>query len=135
MQEITLKACVENIARVTEFVDALLEEKECSMKANMQIDIAIDEIFGNIAHYAYGTGEGEATVQLEINEDERIAELTFIDSGVPYDPLKKDDPDVTLSAEERAIGGLGIFMVKKSMDGMEYRYSEGKNILTLKKKI
>lgn len=133
-KELTIEAAVENIGIVTAFVDEQLEALECPLKAQMQIDIAIDELFGNIAHYAYQE-KGEATVRLEVEEEPLAVILTFIDSGVPYNPLNADDPDTTLSAEERSIGGLGIFMVKKSMDEMTYRYEEGKNILSIKKKL
>lgn len=135
MKEITLPASVENIGTVTEFVDRELEALDCPMKAQMQIDIAIDELFGNIAHYAYNPDEGPATVRVEVENDPLAVIITFTDSGVPYDPLKKTDPDVTLSAEEREIGGLGIFLVKKSMDEISYEYKDGKNILKIRKKI
>ena len=94
------------------------------MKAQMQIDIAIDELFGNIAHYAYNPEVGEATVRIEVIEDPLAVVITFIDNGVPYDPLKREDPDTTLSAEEREIGGLGIYLVKKSMDEITYEYKD-----------
>ena len=132
-KELTLAATVENIEAVTDFVSAMLEEADCPMKAQMQISIAIDELFGNIAHYAYAPQTGEATVQVEIEEG--MAAITFIDSGVPYDPLTAETPDTSLSAEERSVGGLGIFMVKKSMDEMAYRYEDGKNMLTIRKRI
>ena len=99
----------------------------------MQLDIAIDEIFGNIVNYAYTPEVGKVTVRLAVDEKTLTASLTLIDSGVPYNPLEKDDPDTTLSAEDRKIGGLGIFLVKKSMDDMRYEYKDGKNILTLVK--
>jgi len=133
MEQIELDATVENIDAVTAFVDGILEANDCSMKAQMQIDIAIDELFSNIAHYAYGEGIGKALTQVEVREGK--AYITFTDSGIPYDPLAKEDPDVTLSAEERNIGGLGIFMVKKSMDDVLYEYKGGKNILTIVKTI
>ena len=132
-KELTLAATVENIEAVTDFVSAMLEEADCPMKAQMQISIAIDELFGNIAHYAYAPQTGEATVQVEIEEG--MAAITFIDSGVPYDPLTAETPDTSLSAEERSVGGLGIFLVKKSMDEMAYRYEDGKNMLTIRKRI
>ena len=132
MAEITVPAKVDNIPEVTEFVDSILEACDCPMKVQMQIDIAIDEIFSNIAFYAYDN-EGDATVVIDTEKEPGVIHLTFIDSGKPYDPLEKEDPDVTLSAEERNIGGLGIFMVKKSMDDMVYEYTDGKNILKLKK--
>ena len=133
MKELTLPATIENIEKVTDFVNEQLEEIECPMKAQMQIDIAIDVLFGNIAHYAYNPETGPATVRVEVTEEPISVVITFIDHGVPYDPLKKDDPDITLSAEERAIGGLGVFMVKKTMDEISYEYRDGKNILRIKK--
>ena len=99
------------------------------------MDIAIDEIFGNIAHYAYGDKVGKATVRIEEYDNPKAIGITFIDSGVAYNPLEKEDPDITLSAEEREIGGLGIYMVKKNMDTMEYEYSQGQNKLLIKKYI
>ena len=105
------------------------------MKAKMQLDIAVEEIFINIANYAYAPGIGKATVRVEVSGDPVTVTITFIDRGVPYDPLKKDDPDITLSADEREIGGLGIFMTKKVMDNISYEYKGGQNILTLKKTI
>ena len=135
MKELTLAATVENIETVTEFVNAQLEMLDCPIKAQMQIDIAIDELFGNIAHYAYTPEVGNATVRVEVSEAPLAVIITFIDNGIPYDPLAKDDPDITLSAEKREIGGLGIYMVKKSMDEITYEYKDGQNILTIKKNI
>ena len=135
MKELTVPATLENITVVTAFIDEQLEALDCSMKAQMQIDVAIDELFGNIAHYAYGDATGEATVRFDFDEAARTASIAFIDGGMPFNPLEKADPDVTLSAEERGIGGLGIFMVKKTMDDLTYRYEDGKNILTLYKQI
>ena len=133
MKELTISATVENIEVVTEFVNEQLEALDCPIKAQMQIDIAIDELFGNIAHYAYNPDIGDATVRVEVIEDPLAVVITFIDKGVPYDPLAKADPNITLSAEEREIGGLGIFMVKKSMDEITYEYKDGHNILAIKK--
>ena len=135
MKELTIAATVENIETVTDFVNEQLEALDCPMKAQMQIDIAIDELFGNIAHYAYNPEIGKATVRVEVIEDPLAVTITFIDNGVPYDPLAKEDPDTTLSAEERKIGGLGIYMVKKSMDEIAYEYKDGQNILKIKKNL
>ena len=135
MKELTIAATVENIETVTDFVNEQLEALDCPIKAQMQIDIAIDELFGNIAHYAYNPEIGKATVRVEVIEDPLAVVITFIDNGVPYDPLAKADPDTTLSAEERDIGGLGIYMVKKSMDDITYEYKDGQNILKIKKKL
>ena len=101
----------------------------------LTISRVIDELFANIAHYAYEGGIGDATVRFDFDEAARTASITFIDSGIPFDPLKKADPDVTLSVEEREIGGLGIFMVKKTMNALEYRHENGMNILTMRKQI
>ena len=133
MKELTIAATVENIGAVTDFVDAQLEALDCPMKALMQINIAIDELFGNIAHYAYNPDVGEATVRVEVEEEPLSVIITFIDGGVPYDPLQAAEPDTTLSAEERALGGLGIFMVRKSMDEITYRYENGRIILSIRK--
>ncbi|MBR3503959.1 MAG: ATP-binding protein [Clostridia bacterium] len=135
MAELTITARVDNLEKVLAFVDGELEKLDCGMKAQMQIDVAVEELFVNIASYAYAPAEGSATICIQPDEAARAVEITFIDSGVPYDPLAKPDPDVTLSAEERQIGGLGIYMVKKSMDGMEYEYRDGQNVLTIRKKL
>lgn len=135
MKELNISATIENIAAVTAFVDEQLEELDCPMKTQLQVDVAIDELFGNIAHYAYNPEVGAATVRVEVTDDPLSVVITFIDNGVPYDPLAKADPDVTLSAEEREIGGLGIYMVKKSMDDISYEYKNGQNILRIKKHI
>ncbi len=101
----------------------------------MQIELAVEEIFVNIANYAYAPEIGRATVRVSVSDDPLTVTITFIDRGVPYDPLKRSDPDVTLSAEEREIGGLGIFMTKKVMDEVAYEYKDGQNVLTLKKRL
>lgn len=135
MKELTLEAKVENIPTLTAFVDEWLEGLDCPIRAQMQIDVAVDEIFSNIAQYAYGPEGGTARILLEFDEAERTATITFVDGGVAYDPLSKADPDVTLSAEERDIGGLGIFLVKKTMDAMAYRRENDQNMLTIHKRI
>ena len=135
MKEITLKATIENVRQITEWIDSELEKLDCSMKAQMQIDVAIDELVSNIAHYAYSPGTGSVTVQFDFDPETRTVVLTFIDSGVPYDPLQNADPDVTLPVEKRRIGGLGIFLVRKTMDHMSYRRDGGRNILEIRKKI
>lgn len=135
MKEITLQATIENISKVTDFVDAFLDEYKCPFKIKMQIDIAIDELFGNIANYAYGDQTGEATVCVEWNEAKSSVTILFIDQGIPFNPLETEEPDITLSVEERKIGGLGIHMVKKNMDEIEYQYAEGQNRLKISKKI
>ena len=135
MKEMTLEARQENVRELTAMVVGELEKLDCPMKAQMQIELAIDEIFTNIVSYAYVPGTGDATVQFDFDEASGMVILSFADRGVPYDPLKKEDPDVSLPASEREIGGLGIFLVKKNMDDMRYEYRDGQNLLTLYKKI
>ena len=135
VREITVAAAVENLETVTTFVDQCLEEVGCSMRSQMQIDVAVDELFSNIAYYAYPPGTGTVTLRVKIEGEPPCASLTFIDGGVPYDPLSRPDPDTTLSAEERQIGGLGIYMVKRSMDEVSYAYEDGKNVLRIRKKL
>lgn len=134
MKELTLQAAIANIPQVTAWLEQWLEEMDCPLKAQLQLAVAVDELFSNIAQYAYGEGGGEATLRLEKLTPPAIR-LTFLDRGKPYDPLQKEDPDVTLSAEQRQIGGLGIYMVKKSMDAMTYQYKDGQNVLTIVKNI
>ena len=133
MKKITVDATLENLGVIIDFIDKELERIECSEIIQMQIAIAVEEIYVNIAHYAYNPEVGVATIVCTINEDTSEVIIQFLDSGKPYDPLKKKDADITLSAEEREIGGLGILMVKKSMDFVDYRYEDGKNILTITK--
>ena len=133
MNEINVKANIDMLDEVIAFVEGQLEEADCPMKTQMTISVAVEELFVNIAYYAYPPKTGDATIQMEIKGEPRYAEIRFIDSGIPYNPLEKQDPDVTKPAEERPIGGLGIFMVKKSMDEMLYEYTDGKNIVTIRK--
>ncbi len=133
MNELTIEATMENISAVTEFVDRKLEMLGCPMKALMQINIAIDELFGNIAQYAYTPETGPATVRMEVEEEPLAVIITFIDKGKPYDPLSGEDPDISLAAEERSVGGLGVFLVKKTMDHISYEYRNGQNILRIRK--
>lgn len=135
MKELNIAAKVENIEAVTDFINEQLEELGCPMRYRIQFDVAVDELFGNIARYAYDGKAGEATIRFDHASSPLCVSVTFIDSGSPFDPLQREDPDITLPAEERRIGGLGIFVVKKTMDQMDYRYEDGKNILTIKKVI
>jgi anti-sigma regulatory factor (Ser/Thr protein kinase) len=123
------------LSDVLGFVDLMLEKYECPMKLQTAICVAIEEVFVNVALYAYKNGDGNVT--LGIGFDEKNREVTFVmrDSGVQFDPLNKPDPDITLSADEREIGGLGIFITKKTMDSIDYAYENGENILTMTKKI
>lgn len=122
-----------NVAVITEFIDAYLEENDCPMKAMAQIDVAVDEIAANIASYAYEGTTGYCKVDLVPTEDRPGLFITFEDAGTPFNPLAKEDPDIGLSAAERGVGGLGILIVKKTMDEVTYANENGCNILRLKK--
>ncbi len=133
VKELTLEATIENVQTVTNFAEKEMEQMGVPLKVQTQINIAIDEMFSNIAKYAYQKGTGMVTVRIQQTDDPNGVALTFIDGGIPYNPLEKEDPDVTLPVEDRNVGGLGIFVVKNSMDEITYEYEEGKNILRIRK--
>ena len=131
MHKLKVPACIDRLDEVLEFVGAAMCEAGIDGKNNNNINIAVEEVFVNIAHYAYPSGEGDVFMSLSASPENFVME--FRDSGTPYDPLSRNDPDTTLSAEEREIGGLGIFMVKQLMDGVDYRYEDESNVLTITK--
>lgn len=135
MQDITLQASDDTLYTVLDAIEAHLCKNGCPDEVRTELLISVEEIYVNIAHYAYKGKAGEATVQMEVTQDPRICRVVFRDRGVPYNPLEKEDPDLSLSAEERKIGGLGIYMVKQYMDKIEYRYEDGYNILTIEKRL
>lgn len=135
MKEKTWEARKENIPEVTDFIDRELEALDCSMKTQAQIDMAVDEVFVNIAMYAYASGTGNAAVRFEANPETRVVSITFRDQGMPFNPLEQPEPDITAGIEERPIGGLGIFLVRKTMDDISYVRENGFNVLTIRKKI
>ncbi|MBO4278852.1 MAG: SpoIIE family protein phosphatase [Spirochaetales bacterium] len=137
MDELEIDADLKNLEEVLAFVDSRLEERDCPMPVQVSIDVAVEELFVNIAHYAYletPEGKGKAWIRIGFRQDPTTMVLTLIDKGTPFDPVAKPDPDVTLKAEDRKIGGLGIYMVKKSMDSMVYERRDDMNILTITKK-
>lgn len=133
MEQLTIEATVENLQTVIDFVTERLEARDCPMKTSMQMELVIEEIFVNVSSYAYAPASGDVTICLDFTENPSSVEITFIDGGKPYNPLERDDPDTTLDIDERDIGGLGIFLVKKNVDEISYEYAEGKNILRMKK--
>jgi len=133
VKQIKITACIENLDSVLDFINEQPEFLKCSVKIQTQINIAVEEIFVNIAHYAYPDNCGYADILFEYSAFS--IKITFIDNGIPYNPLSKKDPDITLPAEERQIGGLGIYMVKKSMDDISYKYKDGQNILVIVKNV
>jgi len=130
MKELIIDAKTENLGKVLEFVDAELSKSECTAKVKTHIAIAVEEVFINISNYAYRPDVGGVVIRISVCEDVR---MEFEDKGKPYNPLEKEDPDVNVEMDEREIGGLGIFMVKKIMDTVEYRNEDGKNILIIRK--
>lgn len=135
MIEKTFTAELGSIALATDFVAEWLEGQDCSFKIQTQISVALDEVLSNIVHYAFPEGKGSFTIQLSRDPETNMLKMVFTDKGVEFDPLAKDDPDVSVSLEERKVGGLGIFLVKKLMDGVRYHREDGQNILTIYKKI
>lgn len=135
MKRLILPAETERMDEVLDFLNGELEERGCPMKTLAQISIAAEEIFVNIAHYAYAPDAGEAEITIEIEEKPLCAVIRFIDVGKAFNPLNKPDPDITLDVEEREIGGLGIYMVKKSMDEVSYARENGRNILEIRKRL
>ena len=130
---LTMEAALSNLEQALAFVDEALEELECPMKKQMQVDLAVEEAFVNVANYAYGEETGSVTLELFADPKEGEFTVTLRDSGMPFDPLAREDPDLTLPAEQREIGGLGIYMVKKNMDSVDYAYRDGQNVLTMRK--
>lgn len=135
MDRITVPATPEQLEVIQDFVTEHLEKYDCPMRAMMQIEIAVEEIFINIANYAYHPEVGEATVCCEVGQNPMEVVIQFLDHGKPFNPLEKEDADTSQDALLEREGGLGILMVKKSMDSVSYTYENGKNILTISKKI
>ena len=133
MKEITVKSTTESIDTVTDFVENLVDPIDCPMKSKMLLSIAIDELLSNIVHYAYTPEIGDVIVEVDISENPTCVTITFIDTGIPYNPLEQDNPDTNLSAEDREIGGLGVFITKNIIDEITYLREDDKNKLTIKK--
>ncbi len=134
-KQITVDAVLDELDTVMGFLEETLEENECPMKTSMQIAVSFEEIFVNVANYAYGNEMGQCTVCIEIEATEECSKviITVMDRGKKFNPLDRDDPDISLSADDREIGGLGIFMTKKSMDRVSYKYEDNSNILIMEK--
>lgn len=135
MEYLTVPACTEALADVQGFLEERLESWGCAPGLQMQLSLVAEEIFVNIAHYAYLDGEGQATIGVQAGGEPPVLTLRFADRGIPFDPLAQPEADITLSAQERPIGGLGIFLTRKIMDEAVYAYEDGQNILTLRKKL
>ena len=134
-EELVIEAVVDNLDDVNLFVHKSIEQFEVSKRTLMQLDLVIEEIFVNVASYAYAPNTGSVKILIEVKEEPLTVSLTFIDSGVPYNPLEKSDPDINLSVDDRQIGGLGIFLTKNLVDDISYKFIDGQNILQLTKSL
>ena len=134
-RELTLEATVENLSAVNAFIDDFLDAVGCPGRSHMQLSLVIEEIFVNVASYAYAPNTGKVTVKIAITREPLSAKIIFSDSGKPYNPLEAKEPDIDAPIEERNIGGLGIFLVKKNVDEVNYEFADGKNIFTIFKKL
>ncbi len=132
MTEKIFPADINELAPVTVFLEEELDKAEASPKLMVTFAVALEELFVNVAHYAYPDSKGTVKIGIDTSGDSIVVQLT--DSGIPFNPVAMPDPDITESAEERKIGGLGIYMVKKSMDSMTYEYKDNQNILTISKR-
>lgn len=131
--ERVFEASDDKLHEVLGLVEQELEAHDCNMKTTMMITVIVEEVFVNIAHYAYEGAKGDAIVSIDFEGDDVI--IAFKDKGIPFDPLAKEDPDITAPVEDRQIGGLGIYMVKQTMDDVKYERVDDTNIFTLRKKI
>lgn len=128
-----IPAKLEGMDVILAFVSYLLDTHGCTPKARTQLRMAVEELYVNVTLYAYPSGDGWAEIRGSVEDG--IATFKIIDGGTPFDPLAKPDPDVLLSGEERDIGGLGIYMVKSTMNEIKYEYRDGCNELTLIKQL
>ena len=135
MKSLTVPARSDCIDEINDFVGQELEAYDCPMNIQLQIELANEEIFVNIASYAYHPVEGEAEIRCEVLQDPLSVVIQFLDGGKPYDPLAKEDADTSVETLEEREGGLGILLVKKTMDDVKYVYENGKNILTIQKNL
>ena len=133
MRELTTEAVTENLQSVMDFVNDSLSDKGCSAKTLYQMELVLEEIFINIASYAYEGDERPVVLSIDFEEDPLAAIVTFKDKGAPYNPLNRDDPNLALKLENREIGGLGIFLVKKNVDAIWYEHVNGENVLSFRK--
>lgn len=130
-RKLRIEASIEKWPEVREFVCGLLDEYDCPEKIKYKIEVSLEELFVNIAHYAYPDRNGWVDIHAAVKN--HAVTVVMRDGGIPYNPLSRKDPDITLSAEERRIGGLGVFLVKKYMDEVYYAYKNGCNQMTMKK--
>jgi anti-sigma regulatory factor (Ser/Thr protein kinase) len=134
-EKLNIQAVVENMPKVQAFVEGALLLTGVCERALLNIQLVVEEVFVNIASYAYTDAAGEAEVTVKVSDDGGYAELSFSDSGIPFDPLSVPAPDITLPSEKRKIGGLGIFLLREMAEDVRYRNEDGRNILSFKMKL
>ena len=133
-RQITLPNDVQEVPQLNVFVDEVCEQVDFDMSTTLKLNLAIEEAVVNVMNYAYPAGEkGDVDIEAMINDEYLV--FVISDSGTPFDPTAKAEVDTTLSAEERGIGGLGIHLIRQIMDTINYERVEGKNVLTLRKKL
>ncbi len=125
---------IETIPQLNEFIDSVAEEVGLEMSLTMSLNLALEEAVVNVMEYAYPEGQ-KGNVEIEVTADQEWMTFVITDTGIAFDPTMKEDADTTLSAEERPIGGLGIFLVRQLMDVIDYKRQDNKNVLTLRKKL
>ncbi|KZX10305.1 ATP-binding protein [Methanobrevibacter curvatus] len=137
MEKIVVPGKVEYLSQVQEFINSKLKYYELLPKFQMQLELVIEEIFINIVKYAHmeDSSENKIVIYSLFDEESSVLTIKFVDKGIPFNPLKEEDPDLNADIENRKIGGLGLFLVKKNTDELEYKYKKGKNILTFKKSL
>lgn len=135
MKHIVIPAEVHSISKGIGPIIGLLEDREVDFKTLNKTEVALDELLTNIASYAYEPGTGNIDIDYELDEATGVLTIVIVDEGKAFDPFAKEDPNIALSEKERRIGGLGIFIVKQVMDEASYERKEGKNIVTLKKRV
>ena len=138
MKELKIEATIENLAKVFAFLSESMESYECDPKIKRQIKLCVEELFVNIAHYAYNPDIGVAEISIDTvpgSDGKPKMVISFADSGKPYDPLSLPDPDIEADLEDRKIGGLGVYLVRTTMDNFEYKHKDGQNITTIEKKL
>jgi len=129
-------AKIDELPNVISFIETELEKFEFSFKIISQFNLVVEELFVNVASYAYkDKNDGKCKISIEYNQEKQEVKLSMEDNGIKFNPLEKEEPDTTLSVEDRPIGGLGILLVKKNMDNIEYKYEDNKNILILSKNV
>lgn len=134
-KELMVKAVIEELDCVLNLVRQGVSQTGGDEGIGLCVEMIAEEIYTNIASYAYPDVTKEARIICKVTDDPLTMTVIFEDWGIPYNPLLKEDPDITASVEDRPIGGLGIFMTKKMMDDVSYEYKDGRNRLTIRKNI